>query len=202
MSESSLFEYWFVWLFAVFFILWFPTYVVKTAKKGLSSWGLAFVIVCLFLFLPINAVTFMQEVWFANASTATCAAHEAPKVPLELGITCATLAEVYLVLAWIFVLVGSVQSAFSAWLLYSRHNRESLVRALRMMWTSCFMLILAIGALPVIMLQKAGMPIFENNWYKLLAYTVVITVITLYLIKSKVILAIYPESHQKVKQRA
>lgn len=34
MEESGVFEYWFAFLFALGFCVWFPTYVVKTKGQG------------------------------------------------------------------------------------------------------------------------------------------------------------------------
>ena len=36
MEESGVFEYWFAFLFALGFCVWFPTYVVKTKGQGIS----------------------------------------------------------------------------------------------------------------------------------------------------------------------
>ena len=37
MEESGVFEYWFAFLFALGFCVWFPTYVVKTKGQGLGT---------------------------------------------------------------------------------------------------------------------------------------------------------------------
>lgn len=57
MEESGVFEYWFAFLFALGFCVWFPTYVVKTKGQGISTWGLALCIVFLFIGLPLLSIS-------------------------------------------------------------------------------------------------------------------------------------------------
>lgn len=58
MEESGVFEYWFAFLFALGFCVWFPTYVVKTkGPQGISTWGLA---LCLVRFVLRTAAAFDQ----------------------------------------------------------------------------------------------------------------------------------------------
>lgn len=63
MEESSFFNYWFTFFFALGFCFWFPMYVVKTRGKGLPDWGLACCIVLLFLFLPLLSLSFIRDVF-------------------------------------------------------------------------------------------------------------------------------------------
>ena len=62
MEESGVFEYWFAFLFALGFCVWFPTYVVKTKGQGISTWGLALCIVFLFIGLPLLSISLIRDV--------------------------------------------------------------------------------------------------------------------------------------------
>ena len=64
MEESGVFEYWFAFLFALGFCVWFPTYVVKTKGQGISTWGLALCIVVLFIGLPLLSISLRYHPFF------------------------------------------------------------------------------------------------------------------------------------------
>ena len=172
MEESGVFEYWFAFLFALGFCVWFPTYVVKTKGQGISTWGLALCIVVLFIGLPLLSINKM-----------------------------ATLDQLYVALAIICILVAIGQSIFASWLLYIRHNRESLIRALRIMWTSAFFIVLAAGILPLIILGAHGFTVAVPAGYTMAAYIAVLMMITAYLRMSPKVADNYPISHQPKKDR-
>ena len=141
MEESGVFEYWFAFLFALGFCVWFPTYVVKTKGQGISTWGLALCIVFLFIGLPLLSISLIRDVLPSLWLSFTSANYESPSISLLYGTIhkMATLDQLYVALAMICILVAIGQSIFASWLLYIRHNRESLVRALRIMWSSAFL---------------------------------------------------------------
>ena len=93
----------------------------------------------------------------------------------------ATLDQLYVALAIICILVAIGQSIFASWLLYIRHNRESLIRALRIMWTSAFFIVLAAGILPLIILGAHGFTVAVPAGYTMAAYIAVLMLITAYL---------------------
>ena len=104
-------------------------------------------------------------------------------------------------LALICILVAIGQSIFASWLLYIRHNRESLIRALRIMWTSAFFIVLAAGILPLIILGAHGFTVAVPAGYTMAAYIAVLMMITAYLRMSPKVADNYPISHQPKKDR-
>ena len=95
----------------------------------------------------------------------------------------------------------SVRVFFASWLLYIRHNRESLIRALRIMWTSAFFIVLAAGILPLIILGAHGFTVAVPAGYTMAAYIAVLMMITAYLRMSPKVADNYPISHQPKKDR-
>ena len=127
----------------------------------------------------------------------------APSISLLYGTIhkMATLDQLYVALAMICILVAIGQSIFASWLLYIRHNRESLVRALRIMWSSAFFIVLAAGILPLIILGSHGFTVAIPAGYTMGAYIAVLMVITAYLRMSPQVADNYPISHQPKKDR-
>ena len=199
MEESGVFEYWFAFLFALGFCVWFPTYVVKT----ISTWGLALCIVFLFIGLPLLSISLIRDVLPSLWLSFTSANYESPSISLLYGTIhkMATLDQLYVALAMICILVAIGQSIFASWLLYIRHNRESLVRALRIMWSSAFFIVLAAGILPLIILGSHGFTVAIPAGYTMGAYIAVLMVITAYLRMSPQVADNYPISHQPKKDR-
>ena len=186
MEESGVFEYWFAFLFALGFCVWFPTYVVKTKGQGISTWGLALCIVVLFIGLPLLSISLIRDIIPSLWLSFTSANYESPSISM-LAIIC--------------ILVAIGQSIFASWLLYIRHNRESLIRALRIMWTSAFFIVLAAGILPLIILGAHGFTVAVPAGYTMAAYIAVLMVITAYLRMSPKVADNYPISHQPKKDR-
>lgn len=201
MEESGVFEYWFAFLFALGFCVWFPTYVVKTKGQGISTWGLALCIVFLFIGLPLLSISLIRDVLPSLWLSFTSANYESPSISLLYGTIhkMATLDQLYVALAMICILVAIGQSIFASWLLYIRHNRESLVRALRIMWSSAFFIVLAAGILPLIILGSHGFTVAIPAGYTMGAYIAVLMVITAYLRMSPQVADNYPISHQRRK---
>lgn len=197
MEEVGLVEYWFAWIFAVFFCLWFPSYVVRS--KGIPTWGLSLSIVAVFLVLPILAMTFFRDIWPVFFIGNDAPMHAAPNAILmastEKGAS--TLDHLYMAMASICAFIGIGQAFFSAWLLFVRHNRESLVRAIRIMWCSALMQVLAVIVLPIAVLQEYGVGLVEKSAVAVGAYFFVLIVVTHYLRTNKKVEHFYPISHQK-----
>ena len=172
MEESGVFEYWFAFLFALGFCVWFPTYVVKTKGQGISTWGLALCIVVLFIGLPLLSISLIRDIIPSLWLSFTSANYESPSISMLFGTInkMATLDQLYVALAIICILVAIGQSIFASWLLYIRHNRESLIRALRIMWTSAFFIVLAAGILPLIILGAHGFTVAVPAGYTMAAY--------------------------------
>ena len=193
MEESGVFEYWFAFLFALGFCVWFPTYVVKTKGQGISTWGLALCIVVLFIGLPLLSISLIRDVLPSLWLSFVSANYESPSISLLYGTIhkMATLDQLYVALAMIC----------ASWLLYIRHNRESLVRALRIMWSSAFFIVLAGGILPLIILGSHGFTVAIPAGYTMGAYIAVLMVITAYLRMSPQVADNYPISHQPKKDR-
>lgn len=203
MEESGVFEYWFAFLFALGFCVWFPTYVVKTKGQGISTWGLALCIVFLFIGLPLLSISLIRDV--LPSSVAELYQRQL-RVSEHIALygtihKMATLDQLYVALAMICILVAIGQSIFASWLLYIRHNRESLVRALRIMWSSAFFIVLAAGILPLIILGSHGFTVAIPAGYTMGAYIAVLMVITAYLRMSPQVADNYPISHQPKKDR-
>lgn len=203
MEESGLFEYWFAYLFALGFCLWFPTYVVKTRGKSIPTWGLAFCIVVLFLFLPLLAMSLIRDVLPSVWLSFMTHGYESPNVSLILGTIhkMARLDQLYVCLAVISILIAMGQSVFAAWLIYVRHNRESLMRAIRIMWSSALFVVLAAGVLPYVILGTHGVSVVLPSALTMAAYIAVLMCITAYLRMSDVIADHYPISHQTKKAK-
>ena len=203
MEESGVFEYWFAFLFALGLCVWVPTYVVKTKGQGISTWGLALCIVFLFIGLPLLSISLIRDVLPSLWLSFTSANYESPSISLLYGTIhkMATLDQLYVALAMICILVAIGQSIFASWLLYIRHNRESLVRALRIMWSSAFFIVLAAGILPLIILGSHGFTVAIPAGYTMGAYIAVLMVITAYLRMSPQVADNYPISHQPKKDR-
>lgn len=196
MEESGLFEYWFAYLFALIFICWFPTYVIKTKGKGLPFWGLSFAIVALFLFLPLISLSFVQDILptvFLNHSVPLYAS---PNSALIGSTGPIAFNDVYISVALLCLVVGVGQAFFSAWLLYIRHNRESLFRAIRIMWCSALMQVLAVGIFPFVFLGEYGVDIVRSAAVGLGGYIAVLLVVTVYLRRNTGIDRFYPVSHR------
>lgn len=201
MEESGLFEYWFAYLFALIFICWFPTYVIKTKGKGLPFWGLSFAIVALFLFLPLISLSFVQDILptvFLNHSVPL---YDPPNSALIGKTGPIAFNDVYISTALICLAVGAGQAFFSAWLLYVRHNRESLFRAIRIMWCSALMQVLAVGILPFVFLGGYGMDIVRSAAIGLAGYIAVLLVVTAYLRRNSGIDRFYPQSHRSNQKK-
>ena len=203
MEESGAFEYWFTFLFALGFCLWFPTYVVKTRGKSVPTWGLSFCIVILFLFLPLLAMSLIRDVLPSVWMSFTSQGHEAPNVSLILGTLrkMARLDQLYVCLATISILIAMGQSAFASWLIYVRHNRESLMRAIRIMWCSALFVVLAAGVLPYVILGAHGLSIVLPSALTMAAYIAVLMGITAYLRMSNDVANHYPISHSTKKAK-
>ena len=159
MEESGVFEYWFALLFALGFCVWFPAYVIKTKGRGIPLWGLTFCIVFLFLILPLINVGIVQEslpsVWNTMVEgLLTDRPHTVQQVTMQAGSLHrkASLDQVFLVVSLFFILVSIVQSIMAAWMLYIRHNRRSLFRAIRFMWCSALMTVCAASIFPFLFL--------------------------------------------------
>ena len=203
MEEDALFAYWFTYFFALGFVFWFPSYVIKTRGKGLPSWGLAFVIVLLFIFIPLLALTLVREVlpsiWLKFSEPGDAATN----VSILVGsiVNMSTLDKLYLALALLFIIVGVGQSCVAAWLLYVRHNFESLLRAIRLMWSSGLMVVLAAGVLPLVILGKAGVAIAYECAPMLGIYIVLLMGITLFLRQNSTVKKYYPRSHTDKRKR-
>lgn len=101
MEESGVFEYWFAFLFALGFCVWFPTYVVKTKGQGISTWGLALCIVFLFIGLPLLSISLIRDVLPSLWLSFTSANYESPSISLLYGTIhkMATLDQLYVALA-------------------------------------------------------------------------------------------------------
>lgn len=117
MEESGVFEYWFAFLFALGFCVWFPTYVVKTKGQGISTWGLALCIVFLFIGLPLLSISLIRDVLPSLWLSFTSANYESPSISLLYGTIhkMATLDQLYVALAMICILVAIGQSIFASW---------------------------------------------------------------------------------------
>lgn len=197
MEESGVFEYWFAYLFALGFCIWFPTYVIKTKGQGISTWWLALSIVVLFIGLPLLALSLIRDVlpslWLSFMSEN----FESPSISILYGTLhkMATLDQLYVCLAVICILMGAAQSVFSSWLLYIRHNRESLFRAIRIMWCSGFFVVLAGSILPFLILGTHGMTVVLPAAFTVGAYIAILMVITAYLRLSPEMAKNYPLSH-------
>ncbi len=195
MEESGFFEYWFTVAFVLFFIVWFPSYAIKTKGRGLPLWGLAVSIVLLFLILPLINIAIIQEMISAYWNSNFSAVPDMVKnVTMKAGSIhrSATLDQVYLAVSGLMILVGIVQSMMSAWLLYVRHNRRSLFRAIRFMWCSALMTVLAVGLFPFLFLGAAGSPFaLDCAPYEAL-YIAILLLITAYLRMCPAVAKFYP----------
>ena len=85
MEESGVFEYWFAFLFALGFCVWFPTYVVKTKGQGISTWGLALCIVVLFIGLPLLSISLIRDIIPSLWLSFTSANYESPSISMLFG---------------------------------------------------------------------------------------------------------------------
>ena len=114
MEESGVFEYWFAFLFALGFCVWFPTYVVKTKGQGISTWGLALCIVVLFIGLPLLSISLIRDIIPSLWLSFTSANYESPSISMLFGTInkMATLDQLYVALAIICILVAIGQSIF------------------------------------------------------------------------------------------
>lgn len=197
--QEEVFNYWGTLFILVAFVCIFPVYVVKTKGRGLPYWGLSACVVILFLFLPMLSLGFIRDVlptlWLSvNEPTGS----DAPSVQMLAGslYKLARLDQVYVVLAILFILVSVGQSCMAAWMLYVRHNRESLVRAIRFMWCSGVMVLLSTGILPLVILRSHGLALVKESWWVLIIYLLVLAGITCYLKIRPEIAEFYPPSHQ------
>lgn len=188
MEESGVFEYWFALIFALGFCVWFPAYVIKTKGRGIPLWGLAFCIVFLFLILPLINVGIAQEslpfVWNTMfEGIAGERPHIVQQVTMQEGSLHrkASLDQVFLLVCGAFLLVSVVQSVMAAWMLYVRHNRRSLFRAIRFMWCSALMTVCAASILPFLFLGKLGEPIVYNCALYISVYIAILLGITAYI---------------------
>ena len=184
-------------------IITFSAAVVKTKGQGISTWGLALCIVVLFIGLPLLSISLIRDVLPSLWLSFVSANYESPSISLLYGTIhkMATLDQLYVALAMICILVAIGQSVFASWLLYIRHNRESLVRALRIMWSSAFFIVLAGGILRIIILGSHGFTVAIPAGYTMGAYIAVLMVITAYLRMSPQVADNYPISHQPKKDR-
>lgn len=203
MEESGFIEYWITWLFAFGFCLWFPTYVIKTKGHKLPTWGLAFCIVVLFLVLPLIAVGFIRDIIPSLWLSFENAGFEAPSIQMLVGSfhKMATLDQVYVSLACFFILVGIGQSVMASWLLYIRHNRESLLRAIRFMWCSAFMDLCAVGIFPVVILRDHGFSVVTQAAPMYGIYVACLIGVTVYLSRTPEVQKFYPISHMPKKAK-
>lgn len=178
---------------------------MSSKPKGRASrrGGLALCIVFLFIGLPLLSISLIRDVLPSLWLSFTSANYESPSISLLYGTIhkMATLDQLYVALAMICILVAIGQSIFASWLLYIRHNRESLVRALRIMWSSAFFIVLAAGILPLIILGSHGFTVAIPAGYTMGAYIAVLMVITAYLRMSPQVADNYPISHQPKKDR-
>lgn len=197
--QEEVFNYWATLIILVAFVCIFPIYIVKTKGRGLPFWGLSACVVVLFLFLPMLSLGFIRDVlptlWL---SVNEPSGPDAPSVQMLAGslYKLARLDQVYVVLAILFILVSVGQSCMAAWMLYVRHNRESLIRAIRFMWCSGMMVVLATGVLPLVILRSHGFELVKQSWWVLTAYLVILAAITCYLRVRPEIAQFYPISHQ------
>lgn len=198
MQESGTFEYWFAWLFAASFCLWFPTYVIKTRGRKLPFWGLSFCVVSLFIFLPLLSVGLVRDVLPSLWLSIYGENFEAPSIQMIVGSIhkMATLDQIYVALAFIAILTGIGQSLLASWLLYIRHNRESYLRSIRLMWVSALMQVIAVDVLPLIILGKHGRTIVISSAPSIGIYLAVLIAITYYLRTQVKVINFYPPSHQ------
>ena len=173
MEESGVFEYWFAFLFALGFCVWFPTYVVKTKGQGISTWGLALCIVVLFIGLPLLSISLIRDVLPSLWLSFVSANYESPSISLLYGTIhkMATLDQLYVALAMICILVAIGQSEFAS------------------------------GILPLIILGSHGFTVAIPAGYTMGAYIAVLMVITAYLRMSPQVADNYPISHQPKKDR-
>lgn len=197
--QEEVFNYWGTLFILVAFVCIFPIYVVKTRGRGLPFWGLSTCVVVLFLFLPMLSLGFIRDVlptlWL---SVMEPTGSDAPSIQMLAGSLhkMARLDQVYVVLAIMFILVSVGQSCMAAWMLYVRHNRESLLRAIRFMWCSGAMVVLATGVLPLVILRSHGLTLVKQSWWVLTAYILVLAAVTAYLRMRPEIAEFYPVSHQ------
>lgn len=203
MVEDSFFIFWLSWILGVAFVFLIATFLVKTVGKGVPLWGLAGCIVLLFLFLPIIALALVQEALPSLLLSWYGANSEAPSINVLAGSISklATLDQVYFMLAIIFILFAIGQCCFSAWLLYVRHNRESLFRAIRLMWTSGLMVILAMEVFPLMILNKQGMWTALHSAPYMAFYFGILILITAYLRLCPLVNRFYPSSHRPGKTK-
>ncbi|MCD8339338.1 MAG: hypothetical protein LUC43_03935, partial [Burkholderiales bacterium] len=103
--------------------------------------------------------------------------------------------------ACIFILLAIGQCCFSAWLLYVRHNRESLFRAIRLIWTSGLMIVLAMEIFPLLILNKQGMWTVVHSAPYLGVYFVILVLVTAYLRLCTPVNRYYPLSHRTSKTK-
>ncbi len=203
MEENSVFVYWFVWISAAAFCFLFPTFLVKTRGKGVPLWGYSCCSVLLLLFLEPISISLIREALPSLLLGDNLANSEAPNLTMLVGSLnkLATLDQVYFVLAIVFLFFAIGQSAFSAWLLYVRHNRESLYRAIRLMWTSGLMIILAMEIFPLIILNRQGLWTAIHSVPYMGFYFAILVLVTFYLRKCPPVNRFYPYSHRTGKTK-
>ncbi len=204
MEEGNAFVYWLVWLLGLAFCILFPAYVIKTRGKGMRLLGVCICVTLLFLILPMIAIGMLQESLPALMLSYQGSNFEAPSITMLVGSIhkMATLDQVYFVLAAFFTLVGIGQSIFSAWLLYVRHNRISLFRAIRLMWSSAMMVVLAGGLTPMLVLNRQGISVALNSSVFIAAYIAILIGITAYLRMNSSVKEDYPLIPKRGKAKA
>ncbi len=148
MEESSFFNYWFTFFFALGFCFWFPMYVVKTRGKGLPDWGLACCIVLLFLFLPLLSLSFIRDVFPALWLGVENGGLDAVNTDMlsESLSQMSTLEQTFIGLSVLGIIGSMILNGFSAWMLYIRRVRRGLLTAFRLMWISAGNCCLSRGA--------------------------------------------------------
>lgn len=194
MEESSFFNYWFTFFFALGFCFWFPMYVVKTLGKGLPDWGLACCIVLLFLFLPLLSLSFIRDVFPALWLGVENGGLDAVNTDMlsESLSQMSTLEQTFIGLSVLGIIGSMILNGFSAWMLYIRRVRRGLLTAFRLMWISALVIVVSVGVLPLILLGAQGFDLVRQSALALAGYFVLLLGITAYLKTNKNIASYYP----------
>ncbi len=193
--DSGLLVHWSVAYLVIFICLAVVTYVVKTKGIGVPLWGLAIAIALLCVFIPLVVISSVVELVPSLALSLFGQNFEAASVPILAGTVGkkATLDQTYFVIALFFLLLAIGQSYFAAWLLYVRHNRYGLRRAVRIMWSSGLMFVLAVGVLPMLLLGKQGLGTVQGTVLHMGIYIVVLLLITAYIYLCPLVRIYYPK---------
>ncbi len=195
MDGSGFIVHWSVACLVVFICVVVVTYLVKTKGIGVPLWGLAVAIALLCVFIPLLVISSVVELVPSLALSLFGQNFEAASVPILAGTITkkATLDQTYFVIALFFLLLAIGQSYFAAWLLYVRHNRYGLRRAIRIMWASGLMFVLAVGVLPMLLLGKQGIGTVRGTVLHMGLYIAVLLLISSYIYFCPLIGIYYPK---------